>query len=93
MATKEHESFRISKGVRLGWTNSPTLSAVTHKARKVEMPLTQRINIIAAEGEVLVACILCSCYSDFHLGQWLQWHVPLRDIADLWDDRATCERD
>ncbi|CAE7829479.1 unnamed protein product [Symbiodinium sp. CCMP2592] len=61
-----------------------------HKARKVEMPLTHWINTLTAEGEVLVACIMYSCYSDFHFGQWLLLHVPFRDVADLWDDRATC---
>ena len=61
-----------------------------HKARKVEMPLAQWINTSAAEGEILVACIMYSCYSDFHFGQWLLLHVPFRDVAELWDDRVAC---
>ena len=61
-----------------------------HKARKIGMPLIQWINTIAAEGEILVACIMYSSYSDLHFGQWLLLHVPFRDIADLWDDRVDC---
>ncbi|OLP74048.1 hypothetical protein AK812_SmicGene46525 [Symbiodinium microadriaticum] len=61
-----------------------------HKIRKVEMPLAQWINSSAAEGEILVACIMYSCYNDFHFGQWLLLHEPFRDITDLWDDRAAC---
>ncbi|CAE7357688.1 pif1 [Symbiodinium sp. CCMP2592] len=59
-----------------------------HRARKIDMPLKDWINVHPADGQTLVASIMYSHTNDRHYGQWLLLNVPFRNIDDLWHPQA-----
>ena len=55
-----------------------------HKASETEQPMAEWVNEQPTRGEVMVAAICHSRFSDTYYGQWLVLNVGFRSIADLW---------
>ncbi|CAE7601714.1 unnamed protein product [Symbiodinium sp. CCMP2592] len=60
----------------------------THKNSRIEMPLSEWINVVPVDASILAATILYSRSNDQYFGQWLLLHVPFRCLDDLWKPEA-----
>jgi hypothetical protein len=50
--------------------------------------LDQWVNRVQCRGEVLIAAVCNSRFSDAYYGQWLMLNMPFSSLDDLWDDRC-----